>query len=49
MRSARMPSVSVRSPAVNRELANTTSQVAAAFRALCVCIDTVRAVHHSGW
>ena len=34
---------------MKRELANTTSHVAAAWRALRVCIDTVRGVHHSGW
>ena len=49
IRSCSMPSVAVRSAAVKREFAKTTSQVAAAFRPLCVCIETVRAVHHSGW
>ena len=34
---------------MKRELAKTTSHVAAAFRPLCVCIETVRGVHHSGW
>ena len=45
----RSRATSTRSAAVKREFANTTSHVAAAWRALRVCIDTVRGVHHSGW
>ena len=44
-----MPSVSVMSAAVKAEFANTTSQEAAALRALLVCIEIVLGVHHSGW
>ena len=48
MRSDSMPSSETRSAAVAAEFAKTTSHVRAAFRALCVCIEIVLAVHHSG-
>ena len=49
IRSCSIPRTSTRSAAVKREFANTTSHVCAACRALRVCMDTVRGVHHSGW